>query len=586
MSQHGIMRTLGAALLVALVTPVAAEDPTLYGVSGNRYVQALLRIDPDDGAVTEVGDTAVVGMRAVSCAPDGMLWAAADDATTATIYTIDPATGAATAVGASGFRQIDALAVAPSGTIYASVRPTDDADAGSALATIDPATGAGALVAGNYGLGTIGIVGLALSPAGVLYGSSSYEDPAEQGLYTIDRVTGIATRIGRLRDALGLPLATHFTGLGFAPDGTLFAVTENPLPEPAPLSRPRSGVDTGADLITLDPATAWIAAVRGRTNYIVSDMAACGGAPAGAVFAILPETAGNGGPMTAVVYTSLATGADVSVALARAGEADVVAAAVTVEPALHRLQAVFDLTGVTPGAFDVVVREVAEPDRRGVLAGGFTVEAAHVAIVGIAPTSGGNAGEVTLVMRARHVAAGVAARLVRGVEELVAGTVRVVPGEPLLGEPALVSATFDLGGRTPGAFDVVLENPGGPAAVVAGGFTVVAGGAADVALGVVGRNRIRTGRDASYLLTLDNRGSLDARGTPVVLGVPAGATWSVDFGRDPFPDAPHAVQEMPGPELYLPAMRLPPGVSRTLVLTIRVPADQTFQLRALWEPLP
>lgn len=576
------MLALGVSMLATAVT---AQEPVLYGVSGNRYVRALMLIDPDDAATTEIGDTAVDGVRAASCAPDGTLWAAADDGSVSSVYKLDPATAAATLIGISGFPRIDALAVAPDGTIYASVRASELTDDGEALATIDPATGAGTLVSGYYGAGTIGMAALALSPSGALYGASNSNDPAEQGLYLIDRVTGLATRIDRLADAAGVPLATSFTGIAFAADGTLFGVTENPLP--APLLRPRSGVEIGAHLVTLDPATARIADVRGSTDYILSDVAACGGVPGDSVFAILPATAGNDRPVTAVVYTSRATGAGVSVRLIRSGHADVVATAVTVEPALHRIQATFDLTGVAPGAWDVVVRELDDPARTAVLAAGFTVEEARAAILGFAPTTGGNAGQVTIVLRARHVAAGAVARLVRGTDEIVAVTVRVGSGEPLLGEPALVTATFDLTGRPLGAWDVVLENPAAPPpAVVADGFTVVAGGTPDVRLGIVGRSRIRTGRDASYLLTLENRGSVDALGTPIVLGVPAGATWAIDFGRDPFPDQPHQVQEMPGPHLYLPAMRLPPGVARTLALTMRVPADQTFRLRTLWEPLP
>ncbi len=570
---------VAALLTLVMASPAASQDDVLYGLYGDAYFGSLLLVSRDTGATLEIGETGVSEPLGMDCAPDGTLWGGLGFMGAGQIVTFDPTTGAATVVGPSGFLEVRALAVAPGGVIYVSVS-TGTGDTADGLATVDPATGAATLVGGLYGPGVTGMVGLAVSPAGVLYGVSN-ESLGSPALYSIDTVTGAATLVGLIEDGPGNPLDAEMFDIAFASDGTLYASTASS----SGYFSAFAGVG-GSDLWTIDPATALVTAFVGTGDHIANALGFCRAASTTGVFAILPERAGDEGSVDAVIFHGLTLPAGAEVVLRRTGEPDIVGAPVLVEPALHRITTTFDLTGSALGPWDVVVTDATDPGNVGVLPDGFTVEDASLSIVDIVPETGGNDGSVTAVLRAWYVDADATVKLVRGGEEIVASPVEVAFGNPLFAEPATLTATFDLRDRAVGGWDVVVTNPSAPGspAVVPGGFVIAAGVPPEVSLSLAGPALIRIGRPTLYRLTMRNEGNVDATAVLIVYGVPEEFVWRVSVPPAPFggitPNA-QRTETTEGPAIVLPSIALSPGVERRATLEVEAPAETDFQIRAV-----
>lgn len=100
---------------------------------------------------------ALIAMLPLAAAAEPIGYVAGFD----TLYRIDLATGRATAVGGIGFNDVEGLAFAPDGTLYGVADATAGAGSGvtDLLIRINPATGAGTLVAPLAGLAGLGISG-------------------------------------------------------------------------------------------------------------------------------------------------------------------------------------------------------------------------------------------------------------------------------------------------------------------------------------------------------------------------------------------------------------------------------------------
>ncbi len=106
---------------------------------------------------------------------------------------------------------------------------TGSKGAAGVLYTVNPLTAAFTMV-GPITIGTsvIGMTGLAFDPLnGVLYGVTGFESPtSKRSLVTINPATGAAALIGSLNDAFGL---TGITDISFRSDGTLFGTSSSEL---------------------------------------------------------------------------------------------------------------------------------------------------------------------------------------------------------------------------------------------------------------------------------------------------------------------------------------------------------------------
>ena len=122
------------------------------------------------------------------------------------------------------------------------------------------------------------------------------------------------------------------------------------------------------------------------------------------------------------------------------------------------------------------------------------------------------------------------------------------------------------------------------------------GAAPHVWADIVGRQRIRSGRPQSLTVFFGNSGSADAYGVPLWIdGIPADATWELDIKVRP-PRTSIKGEELylkkfplevrSGSSLVLPLLipLIPAGATGSFTLTITVPSDRTFELRAWTDP--
>lgn len=116
----------------------------------------------------------------------GVLYAAAGGSTASSLYTLDEATGQATAVGPTGYA-LTGLAVDPTTGIMYGATSAQSPGTTNALVTVNPATGAAALVAGFSSGSTV--ADIAFDSTGQMYGwTESGDHPV-----SIDKATAAVT---------------------------------------------------------------------------------------------------------------------------------------------------------------------------------------------------------------------------------------------------------------------------------------------------------------------------------------------------------------------------------------------------------
>jgi sugar lactone lactonase YvrE len=142
----------------------------------------------------------------------------------------------------------------------------------------------------------------------------------------------------------------------------------------------------------------------------------------------------------------------------------------------------------------------------------------------ITPNTGGNSGPVTAIVRGSGIVDGATVKLVRaGQPDIVGQFTRVA----LLGLG--VTTTFDLTGAAVGAADVVVTNPDGSTTTLAGGFNIAETVAPKLFISVVGRDKIRGGKDQLYSFVCENRGNVDVYAVPLLITVPSFAKLTPNF---------------------------------------------------------
>jgi len=143
----------------------------------------------------------------------------------------------------------------------------------------------------------------------------------------------------------------------------------------------------------------------------------------------------------------------------------------------------------------------------------------------IVPNVGGNTGNVTVQLFGGGAQNGATVKLTGLGPDIVGATVT----------RALVPTTiFALAGATPGVRDVMVTNPDGTSATLAGGFTVEQGGAPDISVEIVGRTQIRFGKAQTYYISVRNSGNVDAGPGLVSLSFPQAVQYVQQSGTDLF----------------------------------------------------
>lgn len=249
------MRNLKASALAAVIligsacglgTATAASNESTAHARANATLFAmgdagaeLLRIDVEKGTVKVVGPTGVAPQSLALAIEPG--WRAAftiahaQDPALAHLARIDLATGAETMIGGSPLGQnlyIMGMTSSRNGVLYAAGDFAPTSPTFNSLYTIDKSTGLATRI-GSFGVGSAKmdfIMSLSFDPAGRLFGAS------QQSIYRIDPTTGAATKVV---DIVG---AMRVMGLAFDQKGKLYASDFIPLPE-------------GSTIYTVDLAT-------------------------------------------------------------------------------------------------------------------------------------------------------------------------------------------------------------------------------------------------------------------------------------------------------------------------------------------
>jgi len=151
------------------------------------------------------------------------------------------------------------------------------------------------------------------------------------------------------------------------------------------------------------------------------------------------------------------------------------------------------------------------------------------AISKVMPLTGGNAGTVTLTINGAWLDPNATVSLDQSGNPLV--TAQSVLGNL---QRTTLSASFDLEGKTPGSYDVTVTNPDGTRISAPIQFVIEEGGRSDFWVELVGRETIRIGRPATYILKYGNRGTLDMPAPLIVLATdPASGAVSIRFTPSP-----------------------------------------------------
>ena len=158
-------------------------------------------------------------------------------------------------------------------------------------------------------------------------------------------------------------------------------------------------------------------------------------------------------------------------------------------------------------------------------------------------------------------------------------------------------ASFDLKGRSRGAWDVVVSVPGEPAVTLANGFTIEEGQSSQPWLYMIGRNSYRVDRPYSFRIYYGNTGNIDAHGVPLfITGIPPDATVRFGFKLAELPDKapngdpidlswiPAVLSSKDGTQQMIPLLlaNIPAGYSGLLEFTLDIPraTASDFALKA------
>ncbi len=152
----------------------------------------------------------------------------------------------------------------------------------------------------------------------------------------------------------------------------------------------------------------------------------------------------------------------------------------------------------------------------------------------IEPSHGGDTGTVTIVIHASGLSSGAGARLTR------TGEADIVPlSLDIDADGSVMRAMFDLTGRTRGAWDVVVSNPGTPTIAYADAFVIEEGREAKIQVNILGMSIVGANRPNRFTISVSNAGNTNAYSVPVVIaGIPTNATWEIGITVDPVPPPP------------------------------------------------
>lgn len=209
------------------------------------------------------------------------------------------------------------------------------------------------------------------------------------------------------------------------------------------------------------------------------------------------------------------------------GEGDDVATALTIDSGGDAYVTGHTSSGtfpVTPGAFQELMNGTGDA-----FVTKFPLAAiTSVSITGIIPSVGGNSGTVTVYIPGNGLEANAILELVCPGQVTIQAT-----NVSISSDGRTISGTFDLREAKPGTCNVQVMNLDGTSASSAQSFTIVAGGAPNMWIDIVGPIRARAGTSQSYFIVYGNVGTIDSGSTIVWIQVPTALTWVLPSGQVP-----------------------------------------------------
>jgi len=209
----------------------------------------------------------------------------------------------------------------------------------------------------------------------------------------------------------------------------------------------------------------------------------------------------------------------------------------------------------------------------------------------ILPSVGGNTGSVTVKIVGSGFQPETIVRLTKqGHTDIEGINIHVA-------NPSLIITTFNLSGRTPGIWDVVVTPPDAAEIRLPEAFNILFGGQPSLWVDIIGRDQIRIKRETSFYIIFGNIGDVNAMGVPLwIAGIPKDVEWSLDFEITPPLIQVGAEQinwdEIPihietDDEIILPLFipLIPPDFVGILRIKLIVPDQREFQLR-VWANRP
>jgi hypothetical protein len=152
-------------------------------------------------------------------------------------------------------------------------------------------------------------------------------------------------------------------------------------------------------------------------------------------------------------------------------------------------------------------------------------------LTSVSPTTGGNAGQVSVQVGGNGFVDGASVKLSRsGQPDILGKLVQVDVGG------AAMAVTFDLRGNSAGVWNLVVTNPDSTSRTSPAGFTIQPGVGPKLWVDVIGM--IRRHGVSFVTISYGNRGDVDALAVPLSLSLPQGYQASREFALTPPPAQP------------------------------------------------
>jgi len=145
-------------------------------------------------------------------------------------------------------------------------------------------------------------------------------------------------------------------------------------------------------------------------------------------------------------------------------------------------------------------------------------------ITSISPDKGGNTGFVTVTIEGGWLDPNATVSLVRGGQPVI--TAMSVYGEP---DQTTLIATFDLDSQQPGQCSLVVTNPDGQTATSPMPFVIEQGGEPELWMEIIGREKVREGRPATYVVRHGNKGNVPSWDCYAIIKFSSGCYFKVDL---------------------------------------------------------